>query len=242
MIILGQISIILGVKQWNEIYSTDGKDSPLGIIHIVLYFTILLCIEVGFRVFKSRRPKPYTVPNDKTMTIDDFNSKLIEGKVSLMILDDLVLDVTRYLDDHPGGRFLIEYCIGRDISKFYYGGYALDNNDIKGKSKRHAHSNISHLQVQSLIIARLIPNPNDLSKSAQATKFEAVIKERQEVTKGTNTLVFSISSSSKESNYLPSNYYEDIQMIGRHYLISEVGRHKVKRHFTIANCMEKSVY
>ena len=72
-------------------------------------------------------------------------SKLKEGKVSLMILDDLVLDVTRYLDDHPGGRFLIEYCIGRDISKFYYGGYALDNNDIKGKSKRHAHSNISHL-------------------------------------------------------------------------------------------------
>jgi len=76
------------------------------------------------------------------ITIAEFNER-IEKKEKLMILDDLVLDVKDYLDDHPGGRFLIEYCLGRDISKFYYGGYALDNNGKQ--AKRHMHSNISHL-------------------------------------------------------------------------------------------------
>ena len=49
-----------------------------------------------------------------------------------MILDDLVLDIENYMDNHPGGRFLLEHNIGRDISKFFYGGYALDGNLIKG--------------------------------------------------------------------------------------------------------------
>ena len=31
-------------------------------------------------------------------------------------------------------------------------------------------------------------------------------------------------------------------MIGKHYLESEVGRHKVKRHYTVACCMEERVY
>ena len=44
-----------------------------------------------------------------------------------MILDDLVLDVSKYYSEHPGGKFLIEANIGRDISKFFYGGYAMEN-------------------------------------------------------------------------------------------------------------------
>ena len=44
-----------------------------------------------------------------------------------MILDDLVLDVRRFMYEHPGGKFLLQFHIGRDISKYFYGGYVLEN-------------------------------------------------------------------------------------------------------------------
>lgn len=43
----------------------------------------------------------------------------------LVILDDMVLDVRNFHWEHPGGQFLIDFHIGRDISKYFYGGYIL---------------------------------------------------------------------------------------------------------------------
>jgi cytochrome b involved in lipid metabolism len=60
----------------------------------------------------------------------------------LVILDDLVIDVGDYMDNHPGGKFLLAHNIGRDVSKFFYGGYSLDGNLIN-KTKRHTHSNMA---------------------------------------------------------------------------------------------------
>ena len=62
-----------------------------------------------------------------------------------MLLDDLVLDVTDYMFNHPGGKFLLEHNIGRDVSKFFYGGYAQDGNLIANgaASVVYAHSNMA---------------------------------------------------------------------------------------------------
>lgn len=46
-----------------------------------------------------------------------------------MILDDNILDVQSFQDYHPGGKFSLYHNIGRDISKFFYGGYSLDPNN-----------------------------------------------------------------------------------------------------------------
>lgn len=37
-------------------------------------------------------------------------------------------------------------------------------------------------------------------------------------------------------------FYKDLEMIGKHFRVNEVGRHQVKRHYTVANCMEKNAY
>lgn len=55
----------------------------------------------------------------------------------LVILDDMILDVKMFLDDHPGGKFSLMNNIGRDISKFFYGGYSMENVN---KVDHHAHS------------------------------------------------------------------------------------------------------
>lgn len=64
---------------------------------------------------------PYT-----TMSMSVFNKRIAAGD-KLVILDDLVLDVSQYISCHPGGKFLLEHNFGRDISKFFYGGYSLEN-------------------------------------------------------------------------------------------------------------------
>lgn len=63
-----------------------------------------------------------------------------------------MLNVTDYMDNHPGGKFLLEHNIGRDISKFFYGGYALDGNGTKFGSIANTHSNAARWVVETLIM------------------------------------------------------------------------------------------
>ncbi len=75
----------------------------------------------------------------------------------------MVLDVSGYTENHPGGKFLIEHTIGTDISKFFYGGNAMDENVYGREGKRHNHRNTSLIQVDTMVIARLISNNEDQS-------------------------------------------------------------------------------
>ncbi len=45
-----------------------------------------------------------------------------------MVLDEMVINVTEYIENHPGGKEVLEHNVGRDISKFFYGGYSLGRN------------------------------------------------------------------------------------------------------------------
>jgi hypothetical protein len=70
MLILGQVSILTGVHQYNEKYSTE--ESPLGIIHIVIFFALLVVFEIYYQIFNFRKPSPFSTPKD-SMTLEDFN-------------------------------------------------------------------------------------------------------------------------------------------------------------------------
>ena len=63
----------------------------------------------------------------------------------LVILDDMVLNIRNFAYCHPGGEFLLVHNVGRDVSKFFYGSYALDgnHNNPAGRNNRWAHSNIA---------------------------------------------------------------------------------------------------
>jgi len=47
----------------------------------------------------------------------------IQNNIPLMLLDNLVLNVGEFMNQHPGGRFVIRHNVGHDISKYFYGGY-----------------------------------------------------------------------------------------------------------------------
>ena len=64
----------------------------------------------------------------------------------------MVIDITKFIPHHPGGKFVLLQNIGRDISKFFYGGYSLENNLGPKPSRGYAHSNYARTIVNSLII------------------------------------------------------------------------------------------
>ena len=49
---------------------------------------------------------------------------------------------------------MITHNIGRDISKFYYGGYSLEENYSELPAHAHTHSTYADLIVKDLAIAR----------------------------------------------------------------------------------------
>mmetsp|Transcript_4732 Transcript_4732/g.8088 ORF Transcript_4732/g.8088 Transcript_4732/m.8088 type:complete len:112 (+) Transcript_4732:519-854(+) len=97
--------------------------------------------EIEFEVLGS--------PTD--ITVAEFNKRVHSGE-KLVVLDDMVLDVTKFLDEHPGGKFSLENNIGRDVSKFFHGGYSLE---VMKKVANHTHSSDARKIVNKLVVGRL---------------------------------------------------------------------------------------
>ena len=100
-------------------------------------------------------------------SVEDFHQMVANGQ-KLVILDDLILDVGEFMHEHPGGTFSISHNIGRDISKFFYGGYALEN--IDGKVEAHRHSISARKIVKQLIFGRLMEKARERFMKIEGTE------------------------------------------------------------------------
>lgn len=131
------------------------------------------------------------------MSIPEFEIRIKNGE-KLAILDDMVLDLTQFLDNHPGGKFSLAQNIGRDISKFFYGGYSLEN---QMKVDNHVHSNDARKVVNTLIVGKL---EKDASHRAMVT---TAFKEwsNANLSGSTKTVKF-ISETADSQNYRASQH------------------------------------
>lgn len=63
--------------------------------------------------------------------------KGVAAGIPLLMFDNLVLNTAGFERIHPGGKFALQQNYGRDISKFFNGGYSL----VQGPGiKPHHHS------------------------------------------------------------------------------------------------------
>ena len=198
---------------------------------------------------------------------DQFEMMVSRGK-KLVIVDDMVVDVEEFIDVHPGGKFSLGHNIGRDVSKYFHGGYSLEN--IQGVP-HHTHSNDARRIVNSLVIGRLIDEaPIRLMKvkgvdrfanftgSCKTIQFKDVDQGQRRVTEKEGQLIVAeeISSNDGVKQLCP---LKDFSSLGRHYLIKSTShpktqggpspsgefdpkRHGIKRHYTECFCMRSLVY
>lgn len=71
----------------------------------------------------------HELPSPK-MTIKDFSTKVSAGE-QLILLNGWVLDISSYLEDHPGGAEIIKEFIGKDATEAFNGG--LNNHSQTAK-------------------------------------------------------------------------------------------------------------
>jgi hypothetical protein len=169
-------------------------------------------------------------------TEERFMERIKAGE-KLVILDEFILDISDYARKHPGGTYLLTENVGRDISKFFYGGYAFDgnSNNPKAYTPRWDHSNIARRIVSTLIVGVM------KSKDLQTVVVTIDASRTSKVNEKTATFIFKSTKAESVFNWM--NYYPDLGMIGKHFLISSrLNRRRIHRHYTIANCMRQDIY
>ncbi|CDW75650.1 cytochrome b5-like heme steroid binding domain containing protein [Stylonychia lemnae] len=226
IIIISQVAIISGVFSYSEQFLEEDERSPLGIVQIVIFFFFWIALEIRYQFMI--RSKVSSSDRYRLVTMKEFNRLIQEGR-KLVILDDLIIDVAKYIFDHPGGPQVLDGNIGRDISKFFYGGYQYEN--FSGKQDNHAHSDSANLVVASLTIGRLEKN---YSKEYQTQLIQ------DQITAGEQTRTFVFQGNTIRQGL--QTFYKDIQMIGKHFLVYNTRNLKAKRHYTICNCLLPEAY
>lgn len=106
---------------------------------------IFLVFEVLYQLELRREDPVPNLDSFRVISEEEFHSRVVSGE-NLWVFDNLVLDLTNYWNQHPGGAFLMKQTVGRDISKFFYGAYSLTGNVNVRPGQRnhaHAHSNIA---------------------------------------------------------------------------------------------------
>ena len=145
----------------------------------------------------------------------------------------------------------MHYNVGRDISKFFFGSYALDGNNSKPgePNERHSHSNIARKWANKLAVSALV------RKDTQSMLFEIDHNQKVSINKIIKTFAF-VTKETKETSGLPGvqNWYNDLSELGKCFTVSAVGNegdqplkngfmgNVVRRHYTITNCLRKAFY
>ena len=145
----------LGLRAYADLFAED----KMYLMYLNAGGAVLLFLigEIYYQTVSKGEDPWVTNSLDKVMSEQQFDEKVANGKM-LWILDDMVLDLSTFVDNHPGGAFAIEQNVGRDISKFFYGAYSLDGNIGRPGSNNngpYAHSNVARKIANKFAIAVL---------------------------------------------------------------------------------------
>ena len=110
----------------------------------LIFYSILITSEVIYRIKRKTEVEFEAEEDIENITKVEFHDMVYNKGEALVILDEYVLDVGEFMHKHPGGRFVLKHNIGRDISKYFYGGYTLDGNtNRKNPRAGVVHSNVA---------------------------------------------------------------------------------------------------
>lgn len=170
------------------------------------------------------------------MKSSEFDAAIASGR-KLVILDEMVLDVEKFIDQHPGGRFVLQHNIGRDVSKFFHGGYSLEGNMGRGApAQGYMHSTFARKIVNDLAIASYAPHMTVSTTICRVREDLCV-----EVSPNTKTIVFENVDGATVPNF--KSHFPSISYAAKHFLIRSLeGPNAIARHYTICNAMNPEIY
>lgn len=131
MLFLGNVTAMTGIGHYfGDILFGDNR-KILGVISLLSFVFIVVLLETIYRLRNKyamghiKTPEPaQSGKGMQVFTPEQIDSQVQAGK-ELVIFDNLVLNLNGYVRLHPGGKFNLTHNFGRDVSKFFFGGYNL---------------------------------------------------------------------------------------------------------------------
>ena len=120
LLIVSQIATLLGVIRYND----ETSDGTLGYANLSIFLGTWAVLEAYYRLKHSRRIHTSQDEITTFLSLKEFNLKLKQSH-RLVVLDNFVFNLENYVSNHPGGERLLTSNIGRDVSKYFYGGYSM---------------------------------------------------------------------------------------------------------------------
>ena len=165
------------------------------------------------------------------MTIEEFHDWVKAGK-KLVTIDNLVLDYGSFHMVHPGGKFALQRTVGRDISKYFYGGFHILSE--KGSQPPHLHSLKAFGIAKRMVVARI--------KGQDETCEVTVARIAKKIKNNANTFTFCFETINRKPDIKFSRFFENHQALGCHYLISASSDPHILRQYTVCNTMVPEFY
>ena len=146
-----------------------------------------------------------------------------------------ILDLENWA--HPGGNFIIQQIIGREVSRFLLGSYPLESHV---KTKRWKHSQQAYELIESLTIGMLSDKPESILVSRHGGKSGPKIAGWT-----TKATLYSKSVVSETlcrydielAGFEIKPYGKSTSWLGRHFILRTADAPGTGRNYTTANAM-----
>lgn len=126
--------------------------------------------------------------------------------------------------------------IGRDVSKFFHGGYSLEDNIGASPAQGYMHSSIARQIVNDLAIAAYAPD-----QTVTASVCRVVEEKCVNINPNTKTIVFQTEGGETVPNF--KSHFDSLRYAAKHFLIRNLSEtNGIARHYTICNAMRPAIY
>ena len=229
MLLIGTVTASTGILHYFDDILMGDRRNVLSMVNLIVFVVLVASFEAIYRC-RNKYAKGHirTSAMLESFTCEQIDAAVKTGR-KLVIFDNLVLDLNGYERNHPGGKFNLIHNLGRDISKFFFGGYNLVN--VKGKHPKH------HSQAALDIVKTMIVGVIEGQKEVADHLFKIV--KRRAVTDNTCTFTFKKIDGERVTNL--RRWYNDPRMIGRHFLVYGDQNRRVKRQYTICSAMGSEI-
>ncbi|OMJ80375.1 hypothetical protein SteCoe_19368 [Stentor coeruleus] len=207
----------------NCFYGWDIYKDKIGLVLTVLVYIISILVFGGFEVyqvlFKNKRKinicKLPQLTHEKAM-------EMIKNGAKLIFADDLVLNVKYFMLSHPGGRYMINECIGEDTGKYMVGCSSYGENMLP-----YTHTEKALSYYKNLAIA-IIPSPAGYITSPTNTSLD-LMEFTLASKKALNDSIYLISL--KSDDFKMSNKCKELIWIGKHFMVIHFTKFRTIRRY-----------
>ena len=220
VVILANANMVLGLNR----AESNLRKTIYG--QFAVEVAILFIAEFIYRLRSKRKEIDLDVNEGRlqTMSPDEFLIQVRGGKQWAMY-NQYVVDVSSLLSTHPGGRFVIEKNIGREIGKYLYGAYTVESSSMSP----HAHTRYAFDSLKRLIIGKIITPQVYMQGDARSTgiqgeetddpKSKLVVHQLWKVVERSpiNGQVYRIVF--QNNNRMVPKWYKGVQFAGCHFVV-----------------------